>query len=198
MKCYAHPNVDAVGVCAVCKRPLCRSCQVVFEGRRFCKEHAEKRLIREERAVALHRRGASLTVASILAFTNGLAAIVVGFLLVVIGLLGPTASSSPIVESTVGAFLRYFSAVTLFPADQTLTVGFVAFFAGTVGLAAAYYLWRRSKAAAVVCLVLAVFGEGFVATYLEVMALAGVFTFVWIVAVAASAVLIAIGWRHLR
>lgn len=198
MKCYNHPDVDAVGVCAWCKRPVCKSCQVIMEGHRFCKEHAEKRLIREDRAASFKKRGRALTLASIFAETNGLAGGIVGFLLIVIGLLGPSAKGSAVIASSVGQFLDYFNAVTNYPAGETLTVGFTTFVAGSIGMVAGYFLWRQSKLAAVVSVILAVFGEVLIGTYLEILALAGPFTFVWMGTALFRIVMIAVGWKHLK
>ena len=198
MKCYKHPQVDAVAVCAVCKRPICKSCQVVMEGRRFCKDHAERRLIREEQVASFQERGRALTFATLFAELNGLAGAFVGFLLILIGLLAPTAQGSSVVASSVAPFLTYFSAVTNYPPGEVLTVGFVAFTAGSVGMVAGYFIWKRSKWGAIASIILAIFGEALIATYLEILALAGPFTFVWVGTAALRVTLIALGWKHLK
>ena len=41
MTCYNHHNRKAVGICSICRRGVCSSCQVVFKGRSFCKSDAE-------------------------------------------------------------------------------------------------------------------------------------------------------------
>ncbi len=198
MKCYLHPDRDAIGVCTICKRGVCRSCEVILEGRHYCKAHAEKRLVREERAEGLHKRGVALTLATILAILGGLSGVVVGFLLIIIGLLGPMAQNSTIVSSTIGSFLSYFQAVTAYPAAQTLLVGLAAFMFGAIGIAAGYFLWRRSKKAAILAAIMGVLGELLVVLAPEVIALAGAFTFVWVAATIVSIFLIAFGWKHLK
>lgn len=198
MKCYVHPDREAVGVCTVCKQGICRDCQVILGGKRFCKKHAERRLVSEDRAEGLRKRGWALTIASILAVTGGLSGVVVGFLLVIIGLLGPGAQNSSMLATTVGPLLNYFSAVTQYPSDQTILVGLATFLFGSMGIGAAYFLWRRSKRAAILSIILAVIGEVLVGTYLELLALAGAFTFVWVADAIVRVVLIGLGWKHLR
>jgi hypothetical protein len=198
VKCYNHPDRNAVGVCTVCKRGVCGDCEVILEGRHYCKEHAEKRLVREERTAGLQERGIPITLASLLAVFSGLAGVVVGFLLIIIGLLGPSAQSSSILSTTLGPFLNYFQAVSAYPPDQTLLVGLVAFLSGSVGIGAGYFLWRRSKNAAMLSVALAIFGEILVATYLEVLALAGAFTFLHVTLAIVRIFLIAFGWKHLK
>jgi fatty acid desaturase len=42
MKCYIHPDVDAVGTCAICGKSVCSSCAVDFNGKVTCKSCVEK------------------------------------------------------------------------------------------------------------------------------------------------------------
>jgi hypothetical protein len=37
MKCYVHPETEAVGVCSECNRWICAACTVTVEGRTYCK-----------------------------------------------------------------------------------------------------------------------------------------------------------------
>jgi len=198
LKCYAHPDREAVAVCIVCKRGVCKSCEVIMGGRHYCKEHAEKHLVREGRSAVYQERGSAITIASILAVLGGVAGLVVGFLLLMIGLVGPAAANSPILFSTFAGLLDYFSAVTSYPADQTLLVGLAAFLFGSVGIAAGYYMWRRSKRAAILAAVAAFLGEALLVGGPEVLALAGAFTYVYAAATILSIFLIVYGWKHLK
>jgi hypothetical protein len=182
----------------VCKRGVCKSCQVILDGKHYCKEHAEKRLVREERAEELQERGYAISLASILAVISGLSGVVVGFLLIIIGLLGSGAQNSSILNTTVGPFLNYFEAVSVYPSSETLIVGFVTFMAGALGMVAGYFIWRRSKNAAILSVILAIFGEILLFSYLEVLALAGAFTFIHVILAVVRIVLIALGWKHLK
>jgi hypothetical protein len=42
MKCYVHPDVDAVGTCANCGKFVCSSCAVDYQGKVTCKSCIEK------------------------------------------------------------------------------------------------------------------------------------------------------------
>jgi len=41
MKCWAHPEVDAVAVCVSCGKGLCRDCSIVIAGNNYCKTCVE-------------------------------------------------------------------------------------------------------------------------------------------------------------
>jgi hypothetical protein len=69
---------------------------------------------------------------------------------------------------------------------------------GAVSMGAGYFLWRRSKKAAILSVMMAVLGEVLVRTYLEVVALAGVFTYVWVLLAVAQVVLTFYGWKRLK
>lgn len=36
MKCFNHPDVEAVGVCVRCGKAVCKECQRIAEGKVFC------------------------------------------------------------------------------------------------------------------------------------------------------------------
>jgi uncharacterized membrane protein len=38
MKCYNHPEADAVGTCVSCKKAICSECSVEVDGRLMCRE----------------------------------------------------------------------------------------------------------------------------------------------------------------
>jgi len=122
MKCYNHPGVGAVGRCAICARPLCRDCIVVVDGKRYCKEDAATLLARQQRADSTRRSVVALTTASVLAALDGLSGIVVGFLLIILGLLGPASSNPYILSNTVEPLLQYFANVIVFPASHWRSV----------------------------------------------------------------------------
>ncbi len=43
-KCYYHPDRDAIGICAICGRPLCEECGVEIEGEFYHKKCLEQKL----------------------------------------------------------------------------------------------------------------------------------------------------------
>ena len=44
MKCYVHPNVDAVGICRACYRGLCHDCAKEFRRSLACRDRCEDRV----------------------------------------------------------------------------------------------------------------------------------------------------------
>ncbi len=42
MKCYFHPEVDAVGVCTSCGKGLCSSCKLELVGKLYCQSCADR------------------------------------------------------------------------------------------------------------------------------------------------------------
>jgi len=42
MKCFYHPDRDAIGVCLNCGRSVCPECQVVLSNKLYCKPCADK------------------------------------------------------------------------------------------------------------------------------------------------------------
>jgi len=48
LKCYNHPNVEAVGVCSVCSQGVCEACAVKVSGKLYCKADVERTFAREK------------------------------------------------------------------------------------------------------------------------------------------------------
>ncbi len=46
LKCYYHPDREAVAVCSVCKKPLCKECAHEYKGKIYCKDCLAK--VKEE------------------------------------------------------------------------------------------------------------------------------------------------------
>ena len=38
MKCYTHPEIDAIGACTSCGRSICETCAVETEGKLVCRD----------------------------------------------------------------------------------------------------------------------------------------------------------------
>lgn len=52
VKCYFHPDIDAVGICSGCGKGLCSVCEVSEpDGKLYCKHHAEAYEKRRRRAI---------------------------------------------------------------------------------------------------------------------------------------------------
>jgi hypothetical protein len=51
MKCYYHPEVDAVGTCKNCSRGICPECLAELDNAIACKNRCEERVLAVERLV---------------------------------------------------------------------------------------------------------------------------------------------------
>ncbi|MDA4137309.1 MAG: hypothetical protein OK449_09985 [Thaumarchaeota archaeon] len=180
----------------VCTKPLCKNCLVVVEGKGYCKQHGERLLLKEQRQGSLARNRVVLYLASILAVLDGLAGVVVGFLLITLGLLGPSAQDSAILQNTVDPLLTYFANVLVFPPTQAVEIGFALMVLGTADMIAGYYLWRRSRIGAIVSIAVTVIAGGLLGGFLIILALAGAFTYVYIVSAVIKLLAIGYSWRQ--
>ena len=52
MKCYYHPDREAVAVCSVCGKPLCAECAHEYKGKIYCKDCLAKVKEEEKKAAA--------------------------------------------------------------------------------------------------------------------------------------------------
>ncbi len=197
LHCYNHPAHRATGVCAICKKGVCSSCQVIFKGRRFCREDADMLRKKQVDTVKAQRRKNAISAGAILAFLDGMAGAVVGFLLVVIGLIGPEAQTSYSLTNTLQPFFTYFANVLAFPPSQALDVGLFIFGIGLLDMFAAVGLIKRSRVAGVVAIAVSVLGGVSVGSYLVILALAGIFTYAYIVSAVIKVGLIAYGRKYL-
>ena len=57
MKCYYHPDREAVAVCSVCGKPLCAECAHEYNGKIYCKDCLAK--VKEEEAINIGTAGKS-------------------------------------------------------------------------------------------------------------------------------------------
>ncbi len=62
MKCYYHPDREAVAVCSVCGKPLCAECAHEYKGKIYCKECLAK--VKEEEKAAASKSNVSKSDAS--------------------------------------------------------------------------------------------------------------------------------------
>jgi hypothetical protein len=146
----------------------------------------------------MKRKTVALNTASILAALDGLSGVVVGFLLIILGLLGPISSNPYILSNTFEPFLLYFANVIVFPAAQALEIGFALIILGIADMVAGYYLWRRSKIGAVVSVAVTGVAGGLLGGYLIIFALAGGFTYVYIISAVVKLMAIGYGWQRLE
>jgi len=69
---------------------------------------------------------------------------------------------------------------------------------GTADMIAGYYLWRRSKLGAIVSVAVTSVAGGLLGGYLIIFALAGGFTYVYIISAVVKLMAIVYGWRRLE
>ncbi len=62
MKCYYHPDREAVAVCSVCGKPLCAECAHEYKGKIYCKDCLAK--VKEEEKAAASKSDTSKSDAS--------------------------------------------------------------------------------------------------------------------------------------
>ncbi|MDA4132874.1 MAG: DUF2180 family protein, partial [Thaumarchaeota archaeon] len=180
MKCYVHPNVDAVGICSTCSRGVCRSCQVVVDGKGYCRRDAERLLLRKEQVPKARgrKRGIAISLAAVLAGLNGVAGLSIGFMIVIIWILGPLAVNSGLMASAMRPFLQNFVNVTLFPPGQAVIAGLAVTVIGMLDMVTGYYLWSRSRLMAVVSVGVSI-AVGAVVADMSMLGVAGEFLYVY-------------------
>ncbi|MGA2664612.1 MAG: hypothetical protein ABSF83_06695 [Nitrososphaerales archaeon] len=196
-RCYIHPDRRAVGTCVVCRRGVCRLCFVEFKGKNFCSPDAELLRKKEQPTRMMRFKKTAITAASGLAVINGVSGAVVGFLLLVIGLIGPEAHSSATLTPALQPFFTYFANVLTFPASEALAIGLFAFVIAIVDIITGVLMIKQSRLAGIVSIAVAIVGGLLINSYLIILALAGAFTYIHIVLSTIKAILIGIGWDRL-
>ena len=199
MGCHIHPNRRAVDVCSVCKRGVCSSCLVVFKGRSFCKSDAEILRRKELHPVSAQPRKTAIGAAAFIAVVDGAAGAIVGFVLIILGLIGPQAQNFDSLSSELQPFFSYFANVlnSNFPASQTLEIGLIAFMLGMGDMMAGMLLVKRSRIAGMATIVISIMWGVLVGSYFVILALAGILTYVGIAFAFAKIGLVVYAWRYL-
>jgi hypothetical protein len=196
LKCYVHPNLDAVGVCSVCGRGVCKSCAHFVGGKLYCKEDIEKLVLKEE-TQAVQRRGFSLTTASIFAYLDGAAGMGAGFVLIIVGIIGQSQQSSSLLAA-LQPLLRYFSAFSSSPGPLITNLGLLVLILGSADIIAGYYLWQRSKAAAITSVGISIAGAVLVVIYLGMTSTPTLIASLYLVTAVVKGSAVAAGRKHLR
>ena len=144
MRCYRHPDRDAIAVCVGCGRGICEDCATKIGGKFYCKECAEKLFEHPPHYVPRmqleKKRSASITIAAILFFIIGILD-VIGSLLMIAG--GGSVSSIPI--------FGFFSGVLMF-------LGFIILIFGVLEIVAGHWLWHSLRKGGTLGIILAVLG----------------------------------------
>jgi hypothetical protein len=195
LKCYVHPRLNAVGVCAVCGRGVCRSCAVLVKGKIYCKQDVDQALPEGE-ILEVRKRGVSLTIASVFAYMVGFAGMIAGFFLVIIGILGQSQQSLALMGPLQTVF-RYFSGISNSPGQLLVDLGLLILILGSVDIGAGYYLWRRSKWAGIGSVVVSIIAAALVIIYLGVTSTAGLIASAYLVSALIKGSALAAGRKHL-
>lgn len=143
MKCYIHPDQDAVGVCSKCGRGVCGLCQVTVKGRVYCKPDLKRILSRrrEARQLSGGKRPRVVTASAILFVLYALGEIALAIFLMYVG-------AKPSSYETVLQYSPFASPVNLIDSSFSLgafIAGVLLFCAAAPGILAGDRLWSRRK-----------------------------------------------------
>lgn len=146
MKCYRHPNVDAVGVCYECGKGLCAACAISVRGRLYCQTDVDALLAPERRDSGQDdKRPAAITLASILFVLYGVGELALSILLMYYGVV-PGSFNNPL------RFFPFSSSVSLIDTTVSLApfiTGGILFVASMIGILSGDWLWSRKRSGAV-------------------------------------------------
>jgi hypothetical protein len=142
LKCYRHPNVDAVGVCSQCGRGVCTACAMSVKGRLYCKADVERLVSREgEEAKPVSKRHRAITLAAIFFILLGVGELCLSIFLMYTGVVPGSYKSllqySPFTTDT--------SLIDTSVSIAPFVAGGLLFVVATVGIVAGDSLWSRKK-----------------------------------------------------
>ena len=162
LKCYLHPDVDAVGVCTSCGRGVCRACAVKVGGKIYCREDANQMYSKRTVVNAIGRqapkRGFGVVVGSIFSYILGGVAAVISFLLIYDSIISPSSGGASGFFSLLYLNLSFLGHLQAYNNGSILNLGIGLLIFGCLGIAAGYIMWRPSRAGAVVSVVFGIIG----------------------------------------
>jgi hypothetical protein len=162
LKCYVHPDVDAVGVCSSCGRGVCRACAVKVGGKIYCTEDADqlypKTVVLRAIGRQAPKRGFGVVVGSIFSYILGGIAAVISFLLIYDSMVAPSSGGASGFFSILYLNLSFLGRVQGYSSGSTLNLGIGLLIFGCLGIAAGLIMWRPSRVGAVVSVVFGVIG----------------------------------------
>lgn len=152
MKCYRHPEVDAVGVCSECSRGVCPACEVTVGGKLYCKPDTDK--IFGKGGTGVRSSGAAgrpllVSLISPAFVVYGLAELMLSFFLIYAGMSINSFKSVTVVLPSTFTVDLIDANVSLLP----LLLGLVLLFTSVVGVGAGVEIWRRSRVGVVMAFV---------------------------------------------
>jgi len=195
LKCYLHPTVDAIGVCSICGRGVCKSCSNFIGGKLYCKSDVEEFVLKGQ-TPGVPKRGVSITFASVFACLVGAAGMTAGFVLIIVGILGESPQSTTLMGS-LQPVLTYFSSLSSSPAQLIIDLGLLILLLGSVDIGAGYYLWRRSKWAGIGSVAISIIVAALIVVYLGTTSTAGLIASAYVVTAVVKGAALVAGRKHL-
>ena len=192
VKCYAHPEKEAVGVCRECGKGICEACAVEVGDKLYCKACIREEVVKkgiEERRIAKPERATVITVASVLFYVFGALGIVGSILLMEVGerLSSMLARLPP--ESRALLEMTGFSPSLLF------YLGLASAVLSALYIVAGRYLWLSLKRGGVLGIAVCVVS---MALSIPLTPLGVASTLIGIIIDVALIALIAVGWNTLK
>jgi len=150
MKCYIHPERDAVGVCVMCGHGVCEACSIVLNGKTYCKQCMEKIVTKSTGEAA--PRAASITIASIFLYIFGALGIIGSlFALAIGGAIGSISSSI----AGFGIMSSKETLTTLMIVNAIIIfLGLLLLILSILEVVAGYWLWHSLKKGGILGLII--------------------------------------------
>jgi len=130
LKCYLHPDTEAVGVCIHCGRGVCEAHSVMIGGRLYCKEDANSVFSsRMKSKVRENERPTAITIACVSLYVYG----GIGIMFSVVLLLASVfLASIPILGSGVASIQLY-------------AIGGSILIVALLGISGGYMMWKSQR-----------------------------------------------------
>ncbi|MDA4136303.1 MAG: DUF2180 family protein [Thaumarchaeota archaeon] len=163
MKCYVHPNADAVGVCTSCGRGVCRRCAVRLGGKLYCRDDANTVFGAKPTIIAIRegegpRRGVGSMLGAIFAYGLGLVGGLLGCLLIFAAIVSGDKGDGGLFSSLFNPDLAILGPMQQYSSSTITTLGVAALVFGFFGIAAGFYTWRPTKAGAAMSIAFGIIG----------------------------------------
>jgi len=187
MKCYIHPERDAIGVCVMCGHGVCDACSVNLGGKIYCKQCVEKVVTRPN--VEASSRAASITVASILLYIFGAWGIISSLFLIIFGGIFGGIGDILYPYYTQNVDINIIKGIIALIAGISISLGIIYLISSILEIVAGYWLWRSLKNGGIL---------GIIVSVLNILIGILLLFILSIVIHILIIVLIAIGWNTLK
>jgi len=187
MKCYVHPNTEAVGVCVECGRGICDACTVTVQGKSYCKNDLGLAYARVRLPVKAEEEGfksAPLTIAGSFLLMFGALWLALGFFFIVAA--DNLASSLSSLSQ-----LPFYSNLLGFTVTVAVAFGVVGCVIGAAYIASSFWVFDGVKRGALIGIALTVIMSTIEAVFASV---GGFYSIASIVLNLFVLVMLAVGW----